>query len=234
MRAAIGLSILLAATPLAALAQAPEEPDPHFPALDKAGLAWIAAPKGQRMAQLYPAKAEAKDIKRGAAQLDCTARANGHLDCTVAYESPGDYGFGKAALGVMKTATVKATDGNPLEGHQFSLTLRFGHWPPSMIPGLNRRGLDGTTLVWRKFPLMGDHWRGPEPKEGEAYRLRLECTANAEGYLNCTVAEIDKAPEGFDAAVVEAMTEARVKAQDGGSPEGQKFSYWYNYGVAKP
>ena len=229
MRAGVGLAVRLAATPLVAAAQPAPEPEARFPSLDKVDLAWVARPRGDRMARFFPMRARAQKISRGMAMLDCTALANGHLNCVVAYEAPADIMFGEAGLNVMKTATVRATDDGSPEGRRFSLTLRFGYWPPSALPNLNRRGLDGTTLVWRTFPALGDHWNGADPKKGEWFSVDLNCKALATGGLQCVATDDAGTPRGFGAAVAGAMGDARVKTIDGSSPEGQTFRYRFSY-----
>jgi hypothetical protein len=229
MRVGLGLAALLAVAPAVAASQPAPEPDANFPSLDKVGLAWAAMPRGDRMARFFPMRARAQRITRGMAMLDCTALADGHLSCSVPFEAPADKMFGEAALNVMKTATVRAMDGAPPDGRQFSLTLRFGYWPPSALPTLNRKGLEGTNLVWRTFPALGDHWHGADPKKGEWFAVDLSCTVLADGHLRCVTTDDTGTPKGFGAAVAEAMSDARVRTVDGGSPEDQSFNFSFSY-----
>jgi hypothetical protein len=229
MRTISGLMALMALAPLAAAAQPAPEPDANFPTMDKVGLAWDDVPRSDRMARFYPMRARAQKVTRGMAMLDCTSLADGHLNCVIPFEAPADMMFGQAALNVMKSATVKAVDGDPLAGRRFSLTLRFGYWPPSALPNLNRKGLEGTNLVWRVFPSLGDHWNGPDPKRGEWFSVDLSCVAQANGALQCVATDDTGTPRGFGATVAAAMGDARVKTTDGSSPEGQTFAYRYGY-----
>ena len=228
MRAGLGLATLVAMAPMAVAAQPAAEPDTNFPSLDKVGLDWDAAPRGDRMARFFPMRARAQKIRRGMAMLDCTTLANGHVSCVVPFEAPADMMFGEAALHVMKTSTVVATDGAALEGRRFSVTLRFGYWPPSALPKLNRKGLEGTSLVWRTFPALGDHWPGALPKRGEWFVVDLACTPRADGHLQCEAIGDNGTPKGYSAAVAKAMADARVKTTDGASPEGQAFKFQYS------
>lgn len=228
MRTKTGLAVLMAFAPLAAAAQPAPDPDANFPTLDKVGLAWDDVPRGERMARFFPMRARAQKITRGMAMLDCTSLADGHLNCVIPYDAPADMMFGQAALNVMKSATVKAVDGEALAGRRFSLTLRFGYWPPSALPNLNRRGLEGTNLVWRVFPTLGDHWNGAMPEHGERFSVILTCAARADGHLDCVANEAPDLPKGFSGAVASAMTDARVKTDDGSSPEGVTFRYQFS------
>ncbi|MDP1736026.1 MAG: hypothetical protein Q8L23_01145 [Caulobacter sp.] len=228
MRAGLGLAVFVAMAPLAVAAQPAAEPDTNFPSLDKVGLDWDAAPRGDRMARFFPMRARAQKITRGMAMLDCTTLADGHVSCVIPFEAPADMMFGEAALHVMKTSTVTATDGAALEGRRFSVTLRFGYWPPSALPKLNRKGLEGTSLVWRTFPALGDHWPGALPKRGEWFIVDLACTPGADGHLQCEPTGDNGTPKGYSKAVAEAMADARVRTTDGGSPEGQAFKFQYS------
>lgn len=59
---------------------------------------WIARPTPNQMMRAYPSRA-ARDGVEGSATLRCAVTARGGLtDCAVLAESPGGYGFGRAAM----------------------------------------------------------------------------------------------------------------------------------------
>ncbi|RZJ79148.1 MAG: energy transducer TonB, partial [Brevundimonas sp.] len=59
---------------------------------------WARMPSGDQMARAYPSRAIGGNVQ-GAATLRCQVTANGGLTgCAVVSETPGGYGFGRAAV----------------------------------------------------------------------------------------------------------------------------------------
>lgn len=188
-----------------------------------AGLAWVRGPKIGDMARFYPTRAKTMGVRRGLAAVDCTARADGKLDCTVAREDPTETYFGDAALKVMKPVTVKAVDGGSPAGKAFRFTLKFGYWPPSTLPDYTQ--LDRFGLRWTKMPPVMKYWAGTGLPKGDTFSVELDCVADAEGVPACEITEAEDASPGYAKAVLKAMADARVKAVDGGSPAGKTFTH---------
>ncbi len=80
----------------------------------------------------------------------------------------------------------------------------------------------------RFFP-MRSHFKGIN--KGSA---TVRCTARANGTLDCTV--IEETPEGgqFGDSAIWVMKKVKVRAVDGGSPEGRTFGYTLRFGNYRP
>jgi protein TonB len=64
----------------------------------------------------------------GSAKIYCVVTASGTLsECTVASESPADFGFGDAALKMSKLFKMKpqTQDGQPVGGAHINIPIRF-------------------------------------------------------------------------------------------------------------
>lgn len=217
--------LLVVATALAPVLSvaAPASAQPVPPAMDEQGLRWDRAPSISRMARLYPRRATLDGVTRGLVRLACTPDARGRLACAPFEEDPIDYGFGQAAMQVMDRATVAALDGGSPQGRTFLFTLRFGNWPARLLSDNFHpveAGLRGTVR-----PEMG-HWDMTGQARGETFAAGFDCVARADGSLDCELLGTEPAGiERFAEAAREAMAEARVRREDGGSPEGVRFRW---------
>lgn len=210
----------ISATPLAAQSQARSSDD--LPTYDQVGLTWVRAPSVRDMARQHRVATRAYGL-RGLAEVSCTARADGRLDCQVLDEDPSDLQFGRAALAVMRPVRVAATDGYSPEGRTFGYRLRFGNWPEHLLPDTFHP--TEQNLRWVRRPqLAGLHSGGglgaPE------VMARFECTARANGALDCDVAE-HSGDERFVQAAARSLSNARVERIDdaplAGSPLNWRF-----------
>ena len=88
---------------------------------------WLSRPTGDELADAYPQRALLAG-KSGVVSLACTVLATGALaDCSVAEETPGGWGFGKAALGLTKRFRLspRLEDGSAVGGAMIHIPIRF-------------------------------------------------------------------------------------------------------------
>lgn len=213
---AVCLALFLLPVPVAQAQSAP-------PPMDEVGLTWRKAPRLYDMTRFYPVRAKAKGYRKGLAVVDCTADADGDLACVVAHEDPHDGLFGDAALKVMRPASVVAVDGGSPEGRAFRFSFKFGAWPQSAMPAFMR--LDEHGLAWVDTPPVMAYWSGTGLGKNGAFSVLLDCVADAEGKLACTVADDSAADRNYVEAVLKAMSRAKVRTLDGSSPAGKTFTH---------
>ena len=88
---------------------------------------WLRQPTGDDFADVYPQRALTAG-KSGAALIDCSVAASGDLvGCRVAEEAPPGWGFGAAALALIKRFRLvpREEDGRPVGGAMVSIPIRF-------------------------------------------------------------------------------------------------------------
>lgn len=88
---------------------------------------WAVKPTGADMARYYPAAAAAAKAG-GFATVNCQVTAAGRLaGCTVMRESPGDQGFGAAALKLAEIFEMRpmTLDGKPTSGGEVTIPILF-------------------------------------------------------------------------------------------------------------
>ncbi len=88
-------------------------------------------PSTDDLAKAYPEKALRRGVA-GEAVIECAVTVQGEMaDCALASETPGNYGFGLAALRLAPLFNVapKMKNGAPVKGAAVSIPVRFG--PPS-------------------------------------------------------------------------------------------------------
>ncbi len=88
---------------------------------------WVRKPTAEQMMRAYPSRALASDIT-GAASLSCLVRVDGSLTgCAVMSETPGNQGFGRAAVGLSRyfRLSPKTVDGQAVDGARVNVTIRF-------------------------------------------------------------------------------------------------------------
>ena len=87
---------------------------------------WIKQPSGDQLMRAYPARALQAEVE-GAATLNCLVQPTGRVtDCAVTRETPGGYGFGRAAQGLSRHFQIspRTVDG-AAEGSRVNIALRF-------------------------------------------------------------------------------------------------------------
>lgn len=87
---------------------------------------WSRQPSADQLLRAYPERAIAASVS-GSAALNCLVLPNGSVaDCTVTRETPGGYGFGRAALSLSRHFRVnpRTVDG-AAQGSRINIALRF-------------------------------------------------------------------------------------------------------------
>lgn len=101
------------------------EPTPAPPAVIR-NPSWAQQPSGAQLMRAYPERAVVAGVS-GSAALNCLVLPSGAVtDCNVSRETPGGYGFGRAAQGLSRHFRVnpRTVDG-AAQGSRVSMTLRF-------------------------------------------------------------------------------------------------------------
>lgn len=101
------------------------EPAPQPPSVIR-NPSWARQPSGEQMMRAYPERAVVAGVS-GSASLNCLVLPGGGVtDCSVTHETPGGYGFGRAAQSLSRHFRVnpRTVDG-AAEGSRVAMTVRF-------------------------------------------------------------------------------------------------------------
>lgn len=87
---------------------------------------WSRQPSGDQLMRAYPRRALEAGVA-GSASLNCLVQANGSVaDCQVTGETPGGYGFGRAAQSVSRYFRINPrTVNGSAEGSRVVIGMRF-------------------------------------------------------------------------------------------------------------
>lgn len=101
------------------------EPTPAAPSVIR-NPSWARQPSGEQMMRAYPERAVAAGVS-GSASMNCLVLPSGGVtDCNVTRETPGGYGFGRAAQDLSRHFRVNPrTVNGAAEGSRVNINLRF-------------------------------------------------------------------------------------------------------------
>ncbi|HYC69113.1 energy transducer TonB [Brevundimonas sp.] len=90
---------------------------------------WVRQPSAEQLMRAYPDRALRAGVG-GLVTLNCLVQPNGRVaDCNVAGETPGNYGFGRAAEGLTRYFQIAPrTVNGAAEGSRVNIAIRFN--PP--------------------------------------------------------------------------------------------------------
>jgi len=161
-------------------------------------VAQLAPSPADLMARYYPDRALRMRVE-GIGRVRCKVVANGFLDdCGVVSETPPDFGFGDAALKILKTYQVDAAKYAP--GSNVTLPVRF-NIPPATLPTL-------TTTIGLFYPVRALK----DQREGQ---VGVRCIVAPDGTLrDCGVASERPADYGFGAAALKMISSVRMDVRN--------------------
>jgi hypothetical protein len=222
------MSVLVTATVVAMLMQGGTAVSPgaeaglSAPTYDEVGLQWTRSPSVRDMTRF--GRSTRLYGRRGTVETRCTADARGRLDCEALNESPVGFGLARAAVNIMERAQVAAVDGGSPAGRTFAFGLRFGNWPSSQIPDRFHPVEYG--LRWTERPELVQTWAGMRGQGvGEIYEARFDCTALADGHLDCDLKANPSGSRTFARAAEESLEDAMVERINGDSPAGARLEW---------
>ncbi|WP_339930505.1 TonB family protein [uncultured Brevundimonas sp.] len=88
---------------------------------------WIRQPSGEQLMRAYPQRALRAEVA-GTASLTCVVQTSGAVSgCVVTAETPGGYGFGRAAQALSREFRIspRTVDGQAVDGARVNINLRF-------------------------------------------------------------------------------------------------------------
>ena len=90
---------------------------------------WVRQPSAEQLMRAYPDRALRAEVG-GLVTLNCLVQASGRVaDCNVTGETPGNYGFGRAAEGLSRYFQIAPrTVNGAAEGSRVNIAIRFN--PP--------------------------------------------------------------------------------------------------------
>ena len=206
---------LALATAVLTLAGAPALADPPA-APPRPALQFDRTPNAADVGRFYPTRAQFEGVE-GRAVIACRIGADGSLQgCTVANETPPDYGFGAAVLGMaglfhvnMRTATAGVNIRLPLQ-----FRVSEGETPTAPAPA-------GVLFnpAWASQPTAAE-LAAAAPASRTGGRALMDCVFTAEATLsNCAV--VSQVPAGSDFGAAALGLASRYRAADVAAAAGK-------------
>jgi TonB family protein len=235
----VALAIFQSASiPAIAIPPPAPAPAPTQPSIVRAP-EWLRRPSPEALLKRFPAKALAAG-RTGMSTLECNVLEDGTLQaCHVISETPGDYGFGEAALNLAADyAMAPPRYQNPL-GILVRILIRWDppNRPPSTLPvwpGLIKHP------VWLSRPSGADIGRYYPPnalERGVTGRSTVDCDVLFDGTLtDCVVAAESPVDAGFGRASLRFIGRFRMAPQDpdGSRVEGANVHVSFDWRVDAP
>ncbi len=192
---------------------------------------WAQAPSWGQVDAAYPSRARDKGIA-GRALLRCSLKPDGRLkDCGVLDETPGNMGFGPAALSLSRLFQAPAPTEDPRTLSQLRINLSFQFAPRgSTTPYLTR-------LDWTKELQADAVFEAFPAKAADAGlttgRATVDCAVAATGALvNCATVNEDPVDMDFGATAPKIAEQLAINpwTEDGLPAEGAhvKFAIRFN------
>jgi hypothetical protein len=148
--------------------------------------------------------------------LDCVARLDERLDCSVESETPARWGFAEAALGLSRSFRANSTDasGAPAAGARTRVPVRF---PIATDQVRTWRGVPELPR-WEAAPAAADvdaAWQRASRPDGIRGRAVLSCTIKDDRGLDCTLRGESAPSLGFGEAALALAPGFRVSETSG-------------------
>jgi len=174
---------------------------------------WIRTPTARELGSVFPTKA-LQQGKSGSATLKCVLTEESVLSgCQVISETPGNLGFGDAALTLTADLNIRPAMklGHPVRT-EINLTAHFIAPSPavgSYITGVDTRDMQKylTNPAWERAPTFAQvaaAYPSRARSAGKSGRVSLDCTLGADGqFSSCLVTNEEPVGYGFGAAAAE-------------------------------
>jgi TonB family protein len=193
---------------------------------------WLRTPTPRSLGSVYPVQA-LQQGRNGSAVLKCVLTEESVLSgCEVVSESPGNQGFGYAALTLAPDLNIRPAMklGHPVRT-ELTLNVSFIAPPPaigSYLAGVDTSGLQKflTNPAWERAPTYSQvvaAYPARARSANKSGRVSMDCTLGADGlFTSCLVMNEEPVGYGFGAAAADLAKsfKANPTLPGGGSVAG--------------